>query len=311
MRSTHLHLVAKFFLLAMIITSSDVFALEGDFPTTSFGVSDFAAGIVPPPSNLPSVEFRFASYTAKKIIDNNGNKSPLNIDASVNTYAFAAVQTTNISLLGAKYGWAVAMSYFRMNLDLGIPTSNGLISQSGENNALGDIQIYPFILSWTPTQNLFVYTSLMVQAPTGAYKPDRIVNAGVNHWVISPIIAFTYITSFGTEISSTIQLNTNTRNPDTDYRSGIEYQHEFAIGQHLGPWTIGVGGYYNQQITDDVQSGHAIPGSRARVFAAGPAVFFYKPRSAWPIVSLHAYKEFGARNRTEGKQIALRAYWIF
>ncbi|MHA6904799.1 transporter [Ralstonia syzygii subsp. celebesensis] len=64
----------------------------------------------------------------------------------------------------------------------------------------------------------------------------------------------------GGELSSNIQLNVNGRNHDTDYRSGIEYQHEFAIGQHIGPWTVGIGGYYSQQLTDDTQAGKPIEG---------------------------------------------------
>lgn len=311
MRNTCLNLFAKFFLVAMVATSLDAFALEGNSPTTSFGVSDFGAGMVPPPTDLPTIGFRFASYTAKHINDNDGNHSPLKVDATINSYGLAAVKTTNLSLLGAKYGWAVVVPYFRMSLDLGIPTSSGLVSQNGKNTALGDIQLFPAILSWAPTQNLFLYTAMMAQVPTGGYEKNRIINAGVNHWVISPVIAFTYITSFGMEFSSTIQLNVNTRNPDTDYRSGLEYQHEFGIGQHVGPWTIGIGGYYNQQITNDTQAGNSISGSRARVFAAGPALSFFKPGSAWPVVTLHAYKEFGARNRTEGQMIALKAYWTF
>jgi hypothetical protein len=50
-------------------------------------------------------------------------------------------------------------------------------------------------------------------------------------------VAFTHITPGGFEVSSNIQLNINGRNKDTDYRSGTEYQHEFALGQHAGAWT--------------------------------------------------------------------------
>ncbi|OAI60386.1 hypothetical protein RSP795_17860 [Ralstonia solanacearum] len=63
------------------------------------------------------------------------------------------------------------------------------------------------------------------------------------------------------------------------------------------------------RLTDDTQAGKTMEGNRACVFALGPAVYFLKPGSAWLIVSLHAYKEFAARNRAEGWQIALRAAW--
>ena len=52
-------------------------------------------------------------------------------------------------------------------------------------------------------------------------------------------------------------------------------------------------------------------GNRARVTALGPALNFFDPRSGLPNVWIHAYKEFGARNRAQGTQLALRAAWVF
>ncbi len=173
--------------------------------------------------------------------DNRGNSTPLDVDLSVQSYGLAVVKTTRLSLLGGKYGWSFVAPVLSMKLDLGIPTPAGRLSQSGRNTALGDLQVSPITVSWMPAQNLFVNASLMLQLPTGSYDRNRLVNAGMNHWVVSPTVAFTYITSFGGELSSNIQLNVNGRNRDTDYRSGIEYQHEFAIGQHIGPWTVGIG----------------------------------------------------------------------
>lgn len=147
--------------------------------------------------------------------------------------------------------------------------------------------------------------------PTGSYKADRIINTGVNHWTVSPALAFTWISSSGLEVSSNIQLNFHGENKDTRYRSGVEYQHGFAVGQHVRPWTLGVGGYLYQQISDDKVGGAKYQdGNRARVMALGPAGFF-EPGPDWPLIWAHAYKEFGARNRTQGTQFAVRASWSF
>ncbi|WP_373338455.1 transporter [Ralstonia solanacearum] len=282
MRLIRPRLAAQLSCLATAMLSFHAAALEGNAPTTPFGVFDFGAGMMPPPTALPAVGLRITSYTAKRMQDNRGNSTPLDVDLSVQSYGLAVVKTTSLSLLGGQYGWSFVAPVLSMKLDLGIPTPVGRLNQSGRNTALGDIQVSPITVSWTPAQNLFVNASLMLQLPTGSYDKNRLVNAGMNHWVVSPTVAFTYITSFGGEISSNIQLNVNGRNRDTDYRSGIEYQHEFAIGQHIGPWTVGIGGYYSQQITDDTQAGKTIEGNRARVFALGPAVYFLKPGSAWP-----------------------------
>jgi hypothetical protein len=146
--------------------------------------------------------------------------------------------------------------------------------------------------------------------PTGSYDKNRLVNAGTNHSPVSPVLAFTYIATSGLEASSNMQLNFSDRNKHTDYKSGIEYPHEFALGQHIGPWTLGVGGYYYQQLSDDQAPGLA-NGNRARVTALGPAASFFAPGSGWPPVWVHAYKEFSARNRSQGMHAALRAGWTF
>lgn len=311
MRYQRAHLSARLCALAIAAAPFHAHALEGNAPTGPFGVFDFGAGMAPPPSDLPTIGVRAVSYTAKRINDNHGNRTPVDTDLTVNSYGLAIVKTTSLSLLGGKYGWLVIVPYLDMKVDLGVPTPAGKLALSGKNAALGDIQVAPLAVSWAPAPNLFMSASMMVQVPTGSYDKNRLVNAGVNHWTFSPTFAFTYLTSFGGEISSNIQLNVHTRNRDTAYRSGVEYQHESAIGQHVGPWTIGLGGYYIQQLTDDTQNGRTIEGNRARVAAAGPAVHFFRPGSGWPIVSLHAYKEFGARNRAQGRQLALRAAWMF
>ena len=187
----------------------------------------------------------------------------------------------------------------------------GPLALSGRNTAQGDIQVAPIVVKWTPSPGLFTNASLQLQLPTGSYVKTRLINAGTNHWTVSPTFAFTYITSGGFEVSSNIQLNINGRNKDIDYRSGIEYQHEFALGQHQGSWTYGIGGYYYQQLSDDKSAGQTVPDSRSRVMALGPVVSFFELGSGWPLVWLHAYKEFGARNRSQGSQVALRAAWTF
>jgi len=193
---------------------------------------------------------------------------------------------------------------------LSVPTPVGPLNLSGKDSAQGDIQIAPLVVQWAPSPGLFANASLQLQLPTGSYDKNRLISAGTNHWTVSPNFAVTYIMSSGWEVSSNFQLNFNGRNKDTDYRSGIEYQQEFAIGQHGGPWTFGLGGYHYQQISDDKQAGNDI-GNRSRVTALGPVVNLFELGSGWPLVWVHAYKEFGARNRSQGTHAAVRAAWSF
>jgi hypothetical protein len=89
--------------------------------------------------------------------------------------------------------------------------------------------------------------------------------------------------------------------------SGVGYKQEFAVGRHFGPFTIGIGGYGYANVTDD--SGSATSPNKGRVFALGPAITYFQP--GMPLIGFHAYKEFGARNRPEGYNVALRVGMTF
>lgn len=285
-------------------------AVENGAPIMPFGVMDFGAGMLPPPSDIGSVGVRVASYRAKKLYDNAGQRSPVQSEVAVDSLGLAFIKMTDISFGSVRFGWGAVLPYLKTSLDLTVPTPVGPLGLSGRNSAQGDAQVIPAILQWNPSPGLYTNAQLQVQLPTGAYDKNRLINAGSNHWTIAPVVAFTWITPSGFELSSNIQINTHGRNKDTNYRSGTEYQHEFALGQHLGPWTIGLGGYHLQQLSDDKAPG--LPnGNRVRVSALGPVLNFFELGSGWPVVWAHAYKEFNARNRSQGTQFALRVGWTF
>lgn len=287
-------------------------SVESGAPITPFGVFDFGAGMLPPPSDVATVGVRAAFYSASELRDTNGKVSPVGIKLKVNSAALAIVKTTDIPLLGGTYGFSAVVPYLDMSNRLTIPTPIGPLPLKGTNAAVGDVTIAPVMVKWTPSPGLFVNGRLELQLPTGSYKAERLINTGSNHWTASPAVAFTWIGPSGLELSSNIQLNFHGKNKDTQYQSGVEYQHEFAIGQHVGPWTLGAGGYLYQQLSDDKVNGAKFQdGNRSRVMALGPAISFFELGSDWPLIWAHAYKEFGARNRSQGTQVAVRAAWTF
>jgi hypothetical protein len=297
--------------LALLTAALPAAAVENGAPITPFGVFDFGAGMLPPPTEMGTVGVRVASYRSEDLRDNNGDKSPVGLKLAVDSIGLAFVKMTEVEFLGGTYGFAAVLPFLDMHNDLTIPTPGGPLALSGRNSAQGDIQITPVIVKWTPTPGWFTNASLSLQLPTGSYDKNRLINAGTNHWTVSPAFAFTWIMPSGFELSSNFQLNFNGRNKDTDYESGTEYQHEFALGQHFGPWTVGLGGYHYQQLTDDKAAGATVKDARSSVVALGPAVSFFELGSGWPLVWAHAYKEFDARNRSQGTQLTLRAAWTF
>ncbi|GHC23189.1 hypothetical protein GCM10010082_14230 [Kushneria pakistanensis] len=297
--------------LAGMTCAVSSFATEGGAPTTPMGTYDFGAGFLPPTTPNGTIGLRTAYYTTDDLRTSGGKKSPNDLSLNVLSFGVAYIRMTDATLFGARYGFGGVLPFFDMKASLDVNAGGRTVFQDDAHVlAQADAQILPLMLAWQPAPNMGVSAQFQIQAPTGKYEQDRLINPGLNHWTFSPIVGFTYVTDGGLEFSTLSQLDFNTRNTDTDYRSGVEYRNEFAIGQHVDAWTLGLGGYYYDQLSDDKSPDlMADDGNRARVWAAGPAVSFLSP--GLPAVWFHVYKEFGAENRTEGYNAALRVAYSF
>lgn len=278
---------------------------EAGATITPFGIGDFGAGQSPPHTPYGTWSFSATYYSASYLTGGDGERLATDFQIDVKSVSLAFIYMTDVKFLDATLGFGTVIPV--MEIGGHVSTPIGMLSNT--DTGLGDIQFLPIIMQWDFSQNWFANVSLQVQAPTGQYNTTDAFTAGVNHWSIAPAAAFTYISDGGFEVSSRIELGFNTRNPTTDHTSGIGYKQEYAVGQHFGPWTVGVGGYAYWQLTDDKNPAAPGEGNRGRVFAAGPAITYFEPGK--PLVGFHAYQEFGARNRSEGVNFGLRVSVTF
>ena len=283
-------------------------ATENGAPTTAVGVYDFGAGMTPPVTPNGTLGLRTGFYSANVQKDRQGRAVDNHLSLDVLSIGAAYIRMTNYQLFGAQYGFGAVVPFFKMDASLQVQTPGGPLKLSADPFRMADAQVVPLILQWNLSRNLFVNTQFQIQAPTGDYDKNRLISPGLNHWTFSPLLNATYISDTGFEVSSSFQVDVNTRNPATDYKNGVEYRHEFAVGQHFGAWTAGLGGYYYRQFSDD-DAPNLTSGNRARVMALGPAVSYVGPNV--PPMWLHVYKEFDARNRAEGYTVALRVGYSF
>ncbi len=286
-----------------LLLSQTALATENGAPSTAPGIYGFGAGFMPPVTENGAFSVRGAYYNANKNLNGNGGDNLSNFSQTVKSLSLTYLKMTEHTFQGANYGYGIVVPFLDLDLDGTIPDTP--INIAGSDASIADIQVIPYILQWHPSENLATNTQLQIQIPTGHYDKNDVITTGLNHWTFSPAFNFTYATDSGFEVSSSFQLDINTENKDTDYTSGIEYRHEFAVGQRFNEWTLGLGGFYYKQLTDDKgpASSNIINGNRAEVTAIGPELSFFQP--GLPLVSFHAYKEFNAKNRTEGYTAAL------
>ena len=180
-----------------------------------------------------------------------------------------------------------------------VGTRTGSISDS--LTSVGDL--YPMAtLKWNAGVHNFM-TYVTGDIPVGAYDPSRLSNIGLGHAAIDGGGGYTFFNpAAGQEFSAVAGFTYNFKNPDTQYRNGIDFHLDWGISQFLSKQVfVGFVGYAYQQITDDSGQHPILGGFRSRVFGIGPQLGYLFPVGDMQgYLNLKGYGEFAAENRPAG-----------
>jgi hypothetical protein len=171
----------------------------------------------------------------------------------------------------------------------------------GSLTSYGDLAPFAELLWNHGVNNYMAYVTGNI--PVGDYDPTRIPNIGLGHGAIDVGGAYTYFNqAAGNEISGVAGFTYNFTNPDTQYRSGIDFHFDWGASHYLTKQLfVGIAGYAYQQITDDSGQNPILGGFRSRVFGVGPQLGYSFPVGDMQgSLSLRGYGEFGAANRPSG-----------
>ena len=199
--------------------------------------------------------------------------------------------------------------------DLAISTPSLIAQRSLSESKSGGTDLYPYAsLSWNKgIDNWMTYVTGDI--PVGAYSAQRLANLGIGHAAIDAAGGYTYLNEkSGRKFSAVLGLTYNWKNPDTDYRNGVDLHLDWALSRFLSEqWHVGVVGYVYQQLTADTYSTDGIAGAlrkqtlgslKSSVAAVGPEVgYFFKFGDKPAYANLRAYWEFAAQNRVDGYAI--------
>jgi hypothetical protein len=287
------------FVVTLIFAGTPVLATEGGGSHYVGGNEDFMAGALPPPGMYPI--FYYVNYSANKLKDKDGNDIPIGIQVDVNALAFRFVHVTKMKLLGADWAWQVIVPLVSQSVKIDAARIDEKAS------GLGDIEFSPLVLGWHFSKNMHLIGALDFMAPTGSYDKTK-PSIGLNYWTIAPILAPTYISDSGFEVSGKFQYFFNTENSDTKYTSGNEFLLDYLIGQHIGNWKIGLNGFIYKQITDDKIDGNTVSDSKGQSVSFGPAIqynyknMFFNAKYQW---------DTSVQNKPEGQKLWLKFMYAF
>ncbi len=287
------------FILLSFAATSNVFATEGGGGAYPNGAEDFMSGAVPPPGTYFLNYLTY--YTADKFKDGDGNSLVPNFDLKVTANVFRLLHVTKTQILGGYWGFHVFVPI--VNVDVSLPF--GSQSKTG----LGDIIVDPFVLSWH-SKNWHFATGLDIYIPTGDFDKNRLANVGRNYWTFEPIIAVTYLSDNGFDVSGKFMYDFNTENKDTNYRSGQEFHFDYTVAKKFDNISLGLGGYYYKQITADKQNGQKVgsDGNKGQAFAIGPQVKYDHKNMSF---ILKYQKEMSVENRPDGDKFWFKFVYAF
>jgi hypothetical protein len=174
----------------------------------------------------------------------------------------------------------------------------------GNQFGLGDIVVAPAYLDYHPLPNLFFYGGADVYLPTGGYKADRIANPGLNYVTIAPLFATTWLPTSKSDVSFKVVTEFNFQNQATSYRSGDDFDIDYAASQMIFPrWHIGASGYFYHQFTNDTLHGQVYEdGYRGQTFGIGPQIRYDIGHGGLLLQYEH---EFFVENRPAGERVWL------
>lgn len=278
------------------LTGLTASATEGGGSIYPHGSDNFTAGVVPPPGTYGMV---FAShYSADRVNDSNGNDLRLpGFKVTVNAVAPRFIWVPGNKILGGDFSVHTIVPV--VDVDVSVA------GQSQRKTGLGDITT-GVGLGYHHSANLHSVVAVDFFLPTGRYQKGDLANIGRNAFAFEPVYVLTYVDPNGFNGDIKAGYTFNTRNKDTDYRSGQEFHFDYALGWGFGNGvTAGVGGYVYQQVTVDRQAGADLANSKGKAFAIGPSVKWDSGKG-W-FVTLKWQKETMVENRAAGNAFYLKA----
>jgi hypothetical protein len=186
-------------------------------------------------------------------------------------------------------------------------------TQNLDVSGLGDTELSTVWVRHADRLKVAAGVSLFV--PTGSFDKTRGPNPGFgDFYTLRPGVAVTYNLNpkhtdsnwdAGVTIAGRVSYGMNTRNKDTDYKSGNFLYAEGGIVKVNGDWAFGVNLYTTQQISDDTGTGAPAGGNRYKTNGFSPFVSYKLPGKDAGL-NLQFSDNFGGRNAIVVKSLQLR-----
>lgn len=305
----------KFIVASLLLTTSAVYGEEG-------GSGHYLPGSIS--SFIDGVPLTKTLITRLNIIDyagNYGQELPLsgrpiaNIDIKSSAIALTIAYSPDIDL-GGKWSYAFAGTIPLVNLKVKGTASSfdtDKITISDTVSDIGDLMIMPIMLNQNFSPDFNINYRVGIYVPTGDYTLGSLANTGKNFWTIEPTIGFSYFgQKNGIEANLFAGIDFNTKNDDTEYKSGHQAHLEATLAQHFplfgGLASAGITGFYYKQVTGDSGAGATFGDFKAKATGIGPSISYIGKLSGLDVIAEFKWlHELDTKKRVKGDTLFLKA----
>jgi len=238
-------------------------------------------------------------------------KITANLDAEVDSFILGAIYTFDTTVLGAHCTAGIYVPYVWKEVTATLSSAFGSVRRKDKDDGFGDITLLPVGLAWKNGD--WQFSGLLpIYAPTGSYEVGRLANPGLNYWTFDPTAQISYNSEKnGFNAALMAGMTFNTKNDDTDYRSGSVLHVEASAQQllPLGPGFIGLGAnaFVYEQVSGDSGSGAVLGDFKGRSLGIGPVIDYLLPiNSSMLVTEFRWLPEFDTKNRVEGDYFWLK-----
>jgi hypothetical protein len=305
------HVVKKIFRIVAIlfvvfsIGSSSGRAAEGGYSNYIPGTyGDFAAATEPPTKFTIRNDFYYYGADGDASVRSGAVEADAEFTVFMNLVTL--LYKPEVEIVGAHYAFgALVPAVVYVDIDARVRVGPLEVKRNDDVVDFGDLTLIPGILFWNYENFHFTLAEFIV-TPTGRYDSDDLANSGLNYWTFDTNVAATYLNEdTGQDYSINLGYNYNTKNTDTNYRTGQEFHLDYFLNQFLSEsFAIGLHGFYLKQVTGDRGSGAALGDFKGEAAGVGPALL-WSTRLFGRDVSFIAkwLHEFHAERRLEGDHV--------
>ncbi|VFU09816.1 SphA family protein [Methylocella tundrae] len=300
--------IAALFLAAGGLAPAPTKAVEYGLSNYQLGLVLPLAGYTPPPGVYFWDNF-YLYQGSSNLYQNTKIKSPSRVTYNFAANIFVFAWFTEATLFGGELGFAYTSAYASETTTAVAPFTdtfgvNRHVTTQQSVDSYTDTE-FSAILGWQGGDQHWSLT-LSGFVPTGNYDAARIAQTSLNRPALDIKGAYTFLSlQTGLEASAALGVTLNGVNSATNYQSGAELHLEWALAQHLpSGLSVGVGGYFYQQITNDSGAGNQLGSFRGRVAAIGPVITYTLKAGAQQVnFDARWFHEFAAQNRVQGDGI--------